>query len=61
MKTTIHLSIAGNRLDVRSASGLAQGLAAAAIKYGWLQGENLPRSAKAVERAAWTARRAARA
>jgi hypothetical protein len=58
---TIRMVIRGNRLKVRTGSRFAAGLAAAAVRHGWLKGENLPRSAKAAERAAWAAWRASRA
>ncbi len=58
MKTMIHFNVGGRSLVVRTGSGLARGLAAAAIRYGWLHGRNMPVSARAAERAAWAALRA---
>jgi hypothetical protein len=61
MQPTMHFVIRGNRLEIRAGSRMAKGLTAAAIRYGWLKGENLPRSAKAAERAAWAAWRVSQA
>jgi hypothetical protein len=61
MRTVVHFLVGESRLDVRTGSQLARGLAGAAIKHGWLKGHNRPRSAKAAERAAWAAWRAIQA
>lgn len=55
MQIRVIFSGTGVAVPIQTKTRMARGIAAAAIRYSWLRGNNLPRTPTAMRRAAYAA------